>query len=35
VGGGNLIDAPVPGQNVEKIPLAGWYLSNLDGAVRP
>jgi cell wall-associated NlpC family hydrolase len=35
VGGGYLIDAPVPGQNVEKIALAGWYLSNLDGAVRP
>src|SRR5258708_20870268 len=35
VGGGWLIDAPVPGQNVEKIQLAGWYLSNLDGAVRP
>jgi cell wall-associated NlpC family hydrolase len=35
VGGGYLIDAPVPGQNVEKVALAGWYLSNLDGAVRP
>lgn len=35
VGGGMLVDAPVPGQNVEKIALAGWYLSNLDGAVRP
>ena len=35
VGGGSVIDAPVPGQNVEKIALAGWYLSNLDGAVRP
>ena len=35
VGGGYLIDAPVPGQNVEKIALAGWYVSNLDGAVRP
>ncbi|HEX9030597.1 MAG TPA: NlpC/P60 family protein, partial [Streptosporangiaceae bacterium] len=35
VGGGYLIDAPVPGQNVEKVPLSGWYLQNLDGAVRP
>jgi cell wall-associated NlpC family hydrolase len=35
VGGGYLIDAPVPGQNVEKVALAGWYLTNLDGAVRP
>ena len=35
VGGGSVIDAPVPGQNVEKVALAGWYLSNLDGAVRP
>jgi peptidoglycan DL-endopeptidase CwlO len=35
VGGGYLVDAPVPGQNVEKVALAGWYLSNLDGAVRP
>lgn len=35
IGGGMLVDAPVPGQNVEKIALAGWYRSNLDGAVRP
>lgn len=35
VGGGYLIDAPVPGANVEKVALSGWYLSNLDGAVRP
>lgn len=35
VGGGYLIDAPVPGQNVQKVALSGWYLSNLDGAVRP
>ncbi|MHB1594667.1 MAG: C40 family peptidase [Streptosporangiaceae bacterium] len=35
VGGGYLIDAPVPGANVEKVALAGWYLQNLDGAVRP
>ncbi len=35
VGGGYVIDAPVPGANVEKVGLSGWYLSNLDGAVRP
>ncbi len=35
VGGGYLIDAPVPGAYVEKVALAGWYLQNLDGAVRP
>jgi cell wall-associated NlpC family hydrolase len=35
VGGGWLIDAPIPGQNVQKVQLSGWYLSNLDGAVRP
>ena len=35
VGNGYLIDAPVPGQNVQKVGLSGWYLSNLDGAVRP
>jgi len=35
VGGRFLIDAPVPGQNVQKVGLSGWYLSNLDGAVRP
>ncbi|HUJ06209.1 MAG TPA: C40 family peptidase [Streptosporangiaceae bacterium] len=35
VGGGYLIDAPVPGESVEKIALSGWYLQNLDGAVRP
>jgi hypothetical protein len=35
VGGGYLIDAPVPGKNVEKVALSGWYLSELDGAVRP
>lgn len=35
VGGGYLIDAPVPGRSVEKVALAGWYLQNLDGAVRP
>jgi cell wall-associated NlpC family hydrolase len=35
IGGGMLIDAPVPGQNVQTVSLSGWYLSNLDGAVRP
>ena len=35
VGKGYLIDAPVPGQYVERVPLQGWYLSTLDGAVRP
>ena len=35
VGGGDIIDAPTPGQNVEKVPLAGWYASTEDGAVRP
>jgi peptidoglycan DL-endopeptidase CwlO len=36
VGGGYLIDAPMPGMNVEKVSLSSsWYASNLDGAVRP
>jgi len=35
VGNGKLIDAPVPGADVEEVALAGWYLQNLDGAVRP
>ncbi len=35
VGGGYLIDAPTPGEYVEKVPLSGWYLQELDGAVRP
>jgi peptidoglycan DL-endopeptidase CwlO len=35
VGGGELIDAPQPGMDVEKVALAGWYEENLDGAVRP
>ena len=35
VGNGYLIDAPVPGANVEKVPLSGWYLQELDGAVKP
>jgi peptidoglycan DL-endopeptidase CwlO len=35
VGGGYLIDAPVPGEYVEHVPLSGWYLQELDGAVKP
>ncbi len=36
VGGGMLIDAPQPGENVEEVPLSNsWYTANLDGAVRP
>ena len=35
VGGGRLIDAPHSGLSVELISLSGWYLQNLDGAVRP
>jgi cell wall-associated NlpC family hydrolase len=35
VGGGQIIDAPQTGSNVEKIPLAGWYASSLVGAARP
>jgi peptidoglycan DL-endopeptidase CwlO len=35
VGGGYLIDAPQAGRPVEHVKLAGWYLQNLDGAVRP
>jgi cell wall-associated NlpC family hydrolase len=35
VGHGYLIDAPQTGMDVEKVALSGWYLSTLDGAVRP
>jgi cell wall-associated NlpC family hydrolase len=35
VGGGDLIDAPQTGENVEKVALSGWFSENLDGAVRP
>jgi peptidoglycan DL-endopeptidase CwlO len=35
VGGGSIIDAPVPGQDVEKVALSGWYQQTEDGAVRP
>jgi peptidoglycan DL-endopeptidase CwlO len=35
VGGGYIIDAPVPGQSVEKVALSGWYASSEVGAARP
>jgi cell wall-associated NlpC family hydrolase len=36
VGGGNIIDAPHTGLDVEKIPMStAWYAANIDGAVRP
>jgi cell wall-associated NlpC family hydrolase len=35
VGGGDIIDAPQTGQDVQKIPLSGWYKSSLVGAARP
>jgi peptidoglycan DL-endopeptidase CwlO len=35
VGGGDIIDAPQTGMDVQKIPLAGWYQSSLVGAARP
>ena len=35
VGGGDLIDAPQTGMDVQKVPLAGWYSSTLVGAARP
>lgn len=35
VGGGDMIDAPEPGENVEKVSLSGWYASTEDGAARP
>jgi cell wall-associated NlpC family hydrolase len=35
VGGGDIIDAPQTGMDVQKIPLAGWYQSTLVGAARP
>ncbi len=35
VGGGDLIDAPQTGEDVEKVSLSGWFSENLDGAVRP
>jgi cell wall-associated NlpC family hydrolase len=36
VGNGYIIDAPVPGMDVERIPMSTpWYADSLDGAVRP
>ena len=35
VGGGDIIDAPQTGMDVQKIPLSGWYASTLVGAARP
>jgi cell wall-associated NlpC family hydrolase len=36
VGGGYIIDAPTPGQNVERVPEnESWYVNNFDGAARP
>jgi peptidoglycan DL-endopeptidase CwlO len=35
VGGNELIDAPQTGEDVEKVPLSGWYSANLDSAARP
>jgi peptidoglycan DL-endopeptidase CwlO len=35
VGNNELVDAPQTGLDVELVPLSGWYLDNLDGAVRP
>ncbi len=36
VGGGDMIDAPQTGENVEKVSLSGsWYQENEDGAARP
>lgn len=35
VGGGYIIDAPTPGQNVERVPEnESWYVNNFDGAAR-
>jgi peptidoglycan DL-endopeptidase CwlO len=35
VGHNELIDAPQSGEDVEEVPLSGWYAENLDGAVQP
>ena len=36
VGGGDIIDAPQTGLDVEKIPMStSWYADNTDGVVRP
>lgn len=35
-GGGMIIDAPQPGENVEEVPMnESWYAQNFDGAARP
>ncbi|HLK00791.1 MAG TPA: NlpC/P60 family protein [Streptosporangiaceae bacterium] len=36
VGNGMFIDAPIPGEHVEELPMnSAWYQSNLDGVARP
>ncbi len=36
VGGGYIIDAPQPGESVEKVDMSeSWYAQNFDGAARP
>jgi cell wall-associated NlpC family hydrolase len=36
VGNNMIIDAPQPGESVEKVSLSSpWYSANLDGAARP
>jgi cell wall-associated NlpC family hydrolase len=36
VGGGNIVDAPQTGMDVEEIPMStSWYADNVDGAVQP
>ena len=36
VGGGFIIDAPVPGASVEKVSLSqSWYAQTVNGAARP
>lgn len=36
VGNNMIVDAPVPGQTVEEIPMnTSWYVDNFDGAARP
>jgi cell wall-associated NlpC family hydrolase len=36
VGGGMIIDAPQPGQDVEEVPMdESWYADNFDGAAEP
>lgn len=36
VGNGMFIDAPIPGEHVEELPMnSAWYAASLDGAARP